>query len=105
MSIQARIRELIKVLLENMHEKRKMILVLSCFVVFITTYMLILPAFTLDIEEAAEQGGIDVPGVVQSAEADTAKTESGAKEDAASEAKEEMGALHFTSKPLRYRAP
>ena len=90
MNIQARIRVLIKILLENMHEKRKMILVLSCFVVFITTYMLILPAFTLDKEEAAEQGGIDVPGVEQSAEVDTAKTESEAKEDAASEAKEEI---------------
>ncbi len=33
---------------------------LSCFVVFITTYMLILPAITLDQEEAERQGGIDV---------------------------------------------
>ena len=66
-----------------------MVLLFSCLVVFVTTYLLIMPAFTLDKEEAAEQGGIDVPGVEQSAEADTANTESEAKEDAVSEAKEE----------------
>ena len=93
MNVQTRIRELIKVLIENMHEKRKMILVLSCLVVFITTYMLILPAFTLDKEEASEQGGIDVPGTEQSAEADEAdvtQTESVSEEDADSDAKEEV---------------
>lgn len=51
-------------------EQRKLILLLSCLVVFITTYLLILPAFTLDKEEAAEQGGIDVPAVGQAADAD-----------------------------------
>lgn len=35
-------------------------MVLSCFVVFVTTYALILPAITLDQEEAERQGGIDV---------------------------------------------
>ncbi len=35
-------------------------MVLSCFVVFVTSYMLILPAVTLDQEEAERQGGIDV---------------------------------------------
>lgn len=95
MNVQTRIRELIKVLIENMHEKRKMILVLSCLVVFITTYMLILPAFTLDKEEASEQGGIDVPGTEQSAEADEADTtqaETESKEDTDSDAKEEIKA-------------
>lgn len=95
MNIQTRIRELIKVLIENMHEKRKMILVLSCLVVFITTYMLILPAFTLDKEEASEQGGIDVPGTEQSAEAnedDATQAESVSKEDTDSDAKEEIKA-------------
>ena len=93
MGIQDRIRELIKVLVENIHEKRKMILVLSCFVVFITTYMLILPAFTLDKEEASEQGGIDVPGTEQSAEADeadAARADSVSKEDTESDIKDEV---------------
>ena len=36
-------------------------MVFSCLVVFATTYLLILPGFTLDKNEAAEQGGIDVP--------------------------------------------
>ena len=36
-------------------------LALSCIVVFVTTYALILPAFTLDKEKAASQGGIDLP--------------------------------------------
>lgn len=36
---------------------------MSCVVVFITTYMLILPALTLEKDKAADQGGIDVPEV------------------------------------------
>ena len=40
--------------------RKTLLLVLSCFVVFITSYMLILPAVTLDQEEAERQGGIDV---------------------------------------------
>lgn len=36
-------------------------MVLSCVVVFITTYALILPAITLEQDEAEKQGGIDVP--------------------------------------------
>ena len=34
---------------------------LSCLVVFVTTYVLILPAFTLEKDTALQQGGIDVP--------------------------------------------
>ncbi len=34
---------------------------LSVVVVFITTYILILPAFTLEKDEAVEQGGINIP--------------------------------------------
>ena len=97
MNIQTKIRELVAALLENMHEKRKMILVLSCFVVFVTTYMLILPAFTLDKEEASEQGGVDVPGVEQSADADgttedhaEATSEDIKKEESAEESSEDV---------------
>lgn len=48
--------------------RKTVLLVLSCFVVFITTYMLILPAVTLDQEEAERQGGIDVPAQMEQAE-------------------------------------
>lgn len=67
-----------------MRARKVYITVLSCFVVFVATYLLILPALTLDQDEAAKQGGIDVPtqaeqieqgdpedaGTVQEAEAD-----------------------------------
>ena len=39
---------------------KSLVITLAAIVVFTTTYLLILPAFTLDKEEAAEQGGIDV---------------------------------------------
>ena len=60
-----RMNRLIKNILENMHGQRKMVLLLSCIVVFTTTYLLILPAFTLDAEEAAEQGGIDLSAAIR----------------------------------------
>lgn len=67
-----------------MRARKAYITVLSCFVVFVATYLLILPALTLDQDEAAKKGGIDVPtqaeqieqgdpedtGTVQEAEAD-----------------------------------
>ena len=36
---------------------------LAIVVVFVTTYILIIPAFTLDKDTASAQGGIDVPSV------------------------------------------
>lgn len=62
-------------LMNSIHERRKFILALSCLVVFVTTYVLILPAFTLDKEEAAEQGGIDVP-VIETEEKTTEESAS-----------------------------
>ena len=44
---------------------KPLIVLLSAVVVFVSTYVLILPALTLDKEEAASQGGIDVPAVEQ----------------------------------------
>ncbi len=70
MKNKTNIKQLITTLLNSMKERKKWVLALSCLVVFCTTYLLILPAFTLDKEEASEQGGIDVPGVEQSADAD-----------------------------------
>lgn len=82
---------IIQRILANIQEQRKLIMLLSCLVVFTTTYLLILPAFTLDKEEAAEQGGIDVPAVESEAEEvsdeDTGHTSSEA--EAATEAKTE----------------
>lgn len=70
MKIKTNIKQLITTLLNSMKERKKWVLALSCLVVFCTTYLLILPAFTLDKEEASEQGGVDVPGVEQSVDAD-----------------------------------
>ena len=68
MTIIDKMKDLLRMLAENIHKRRKVVLALSCVVVFVTTYMLILPAFTLEKSEAAEQGGIDVPGITATSE-------------------------------------
>lgn len=95
-------------LAENIHKRRRVVLALSCVVVFVTTYMLILPAFTLEKTKAAEQGGIDVPGVTatsedvsedeeadeagqadaQDVQTESGKTEDGKVEDSGSKSKD-----------------
>lgn len=62
---------------------RPLIIALSAVVVFVTTYLLILPALTLDEDEAAAQGGIDVPAAAQEAATDAAEDAGDAAEDAA----------------------
>lgn len=47
-------------LLRKKMNLRSLVVTLAAIVVFTTTYLLILPAFTLDKEEAVQQGGIDV---------------------------------------------
>lgn len=64
------IKKVIIRLIETMYRSRKVLLALSCLVVFVVTYVLILPAFTLEKDEAAELGGIDVPGVEAEEQAD-----------------------------------
>ena len=44
----------------RLHRYRTLIMSLSVVVVFITTYLLILPALTLDRNTAGEQGGISL---------------------------------------------
>lgn len=108
MTIIDKIKDLLRMLAENIHKRRRVVLALSCVVVFVTTYMLILPAFTLEKTKAAEQGGIDVPGVTTTAEdvsedeeadeagqadaedaqAETGKTEDGKAEDSGSKSKD-----------------
>ena len=53
-------RFLHKLIFENRSFKRT-VFSLAVIVVFVTTYLLILPAFTLSQKQASEQGGIDVP--------------------------------------------
>lgn len=60
------LKSIIRAFAESIQKQRRLALALSCAVVFATTYMLILPAFTLDRAKALEQGGIDV--VQESAE-------------------------------------
>lgn len=54
-------KEAINRLYQYTKARKTVMMVLSCFVVFVTTYLLILPAITLDQDEAEKQGGIDVP--------------------------------------------
>ena len=63
-------KKIIDSLLTNIEKHKTLVVALSAVVVFVTTYMLILPALTLDKEEAANQGGIDVVAT-QSAESTT----------------------------------
>ena len=51
---------------------KTIVMSLAVIVVFITTYLLILPAFTLEKSEAEEQGGIDLPASVTEASFDEA---------------------------------
>lgn len=77
MTIIDKIKDLLRMLAENIHKRRRVVLALSCVVVFVTTYMLILPAFTLEKTKAAEQGGIDVPGVTATTEDTSSDTGTG----------------------------
>ncbi len=110
MTIIDKMKDLLRMLAENIHKRRKVVLALSCVVVFVTTYMLILPAFTLEKTKAAEQGGIDVPGITatseevseeeetaeeageqtdaQDVQSGTVKTEEGKAEDSGSKSKD-----------------
>ncbi len=56
-----RLKEIIREIISRRSRYRRLVLSLSCVVVFVTTYLLILPAITLEKDKAAEQGGIDVP--------------------------------------------
>jgi hypothetical protein len=51
----------IRVLADVIGKNRTLLLTLTAIVVFVVSYLLVLPALTLDEEEAVSQGGIDVP--------------------------------------------
>ena len=51
----------IRIVADVIGKNRTLLLTLSAIVVFVVSYLLILPAITLEEDEAASQGGIDVP--------------------------------------------
>ena len=55
-----RIIQALKSIVVSKKSFRRLILVLSVIVAFGATYLLIMPAFTLDKEEAVREGGIDI---------------------------------------------
>ena len=61
MAKKANMTNIYKTIYRAIHRNRKLLLSLSAIVVFVTSYMLILPAITLEQDEAQQQGGIDVP--------------------------------------------
>ena len=66
-------------LIQKIHDRKTILLVLSCFAVFITAYALILPASTLDQKTAEAQGGIDI--AAQTEDPGQTGTETKSKED------------------------
>lgn len=68
-----------KKLVNVVREKKAIFIVLASLVVSITTYSMILPAFTLDEEEAKDQGGIDIEEQVEKTSAKDTETVENAK--------------------------
>ena len=72
---------------ERINKRKTVLMSLATIVVFITTYMLVLPAITLEQDEAEKQGGIDLPKSEQSvdkqdqAASDDSKDAEAKKED------------------------
>ena len=78
-NVKEAIIQMMKQIIEWTHGKKAIILPLAVVVTVVTVYSLVMPAFTLEKEEAEQQGGIDVPGVEQVNE------EQGSEEEQASE--------------------
>ena len=72
---------------------RKLVMSLAVVVVFVTTYLLILPALTLEKEEAAQQGGIDVPAVTEVSETEEAVSEEAAEAEETAEPETDGGTV------------
>lgn len=77
---------------------KSLVVTLAAIVVFTTTYLLILPAFTLDKEEAAEQGGIDV-AVEQTVETVDEEAPAEQAEEPAAEQNESADAVTEAEEP------
>ena len=61
-------------ILHNLHRFRALLLALSIIVVFVTTYLLILPALTLEKDEAVKQGGISLEAGASETKTDSTDT-------------------------------
>ena len=75
----------VNAIFSSIKKHRPLLLTLCAAVVFVTTYLLVLPAMTLDSQEAARQGGIDLPSVEKQA-TDVAEAEGEDTEPADAEA-------------------
>ena len=75
-------------------KQRMTLFVFAAAVVFAVTYLLVLPAFTLDEEEAIEQGGIDVPAAAEQQDKEELQDTEDTQEEAA-KAEEPQGELAF----------
>ena len=60
-------------IIETIRKQRTFFVCICAMVVFVTTYLLILPAITLDQDTAKDQGGIDIPTAEQVQDVDQAK--------------------------------
>lgn len=65
-----------KTIYSLMQKNRALLIMVAALVVFVVTYLLVLPAFTLDEEEAREQGGITVAEEAATPEAEDQSTKS-----------------------------
>ena len=60
-------------ILQAIRKQKSLLMTLSVMTVFVTTYLLILPALTLEKDVAKDQGGIDVPVAEEMQDADRAQ--------------------------------
>lgn len=70
---------------QTMRKRRGVLTALACFVVFVTTYSLILPAITLDEDSAGDQSGINTRTEQQAEEQDQGKNSQADNQNAGSE--------------------
>ena len=68
---------LTKAVYDKMKENRIALLAVAVLVVFVTTYLLVLPALTLDEEEAREQGGITLSETQEAGATESTKPDGG----------------------------
>lgn len=74
---------MLNILYKALQKRKAIFLILASIVVSITTYSLILPAFTLEIEKAKEQGGIELEEQADAVEEETSIDEQAEAPEAA----------------------
>ena len=87
-NVKEAIVHLIKQTIEWMSRKKNVVLPLAMIVAVVTVYSLVMPAFTLEKEEAEKQGGIDVPGVEQVNEEQNSEEKQASEEGQAAKGEE-----------------